>query len=391
MHELKIEIGEPRIIRGDYYDYGTFGGIAKVGDRLIVSASIGIDRHRTREEILRDWEEEPGQIKSSDDYIMKPTKEDIHRLGGRWYLKSDDGGETWEDYGAPTSQMSELRDGSLYSTGQGMETEEGQSIMVWRSFDRGDTYVGPEYVPVIGPSLESRSEAQHGLNQFGFIGRDIAELDDGTLLVPACVRFSGDTKYRNVIYRSTDQGKSFHYYSTMTMEPDFQNDFGEPNIELLSNGDLISMHRTGSYMPLWQFHSTNGGATWSGPTDPGAHGVSPDMVRLGNGVLACTYGRPGCWIMLSPDGRGNDWTERTCIWNGRTLVTYEEPNLGHVPQRRDDRSECYSCIRESSPGTLLFLFAAPTCIDDSSVTNPWDPKQVRKFSIWGVNINVEIR
>ena len=66
--------------------------------------------------------------------------------------------------------------------------------MVWRSFDRGDTYVGPEYVPVIGPSLESRSEAQHGLNQFGFIGRDIAELDDGTLLVPACVRFSGDTK-----------------------------------------------------------------------------------------------------------------------------------------------------------------------------------------------------
>ena len=245
MHELKIEIGEPRIIRGDYYDYGTFGGIAKVGDRLIVSASIGIDRHRTREEILRDWEEEPGQIKSSDDYIMKPTKEDIHRLGGRWYLKSDDGGETWEDYGAPTSQMSELRDGSLYSTGQGMETEEGQSIMVWRSFDRGDTYVGPEYVPVIGPSLESRSEAQHGLNQFGFIGRDIAELDDGTLLVPACVRFSGDTKYRNVIYRSTDQGKSFHYYSTMTMEPDFQNDFGEPNIELLSNGDLISMHRTG--------------------------------------------------------------------------------------------------------------------------------------------------
>ena len=189
--------------------------------------------------------------------------------------------------------------------------------MVWRSFDRGDTYVGPEYVPVIGPSLESRSEAQHGLNQFGFIGRDIAELDDGTLLVPACVRFSGDTKYRNVIYRSTDQGKSFHYYSTMTMEPDFLNDFGEPNIELLSNGDLISMHRTGSYMPLWQFHSTNGGATWSGPTDPGAHGVSPDMVRLGNGVLACTYGRPGCWIM---PGRGNDWTERTCIWNGRTLV-----------------------------------------------------------------------
>ena len=265
--------------------------LAKVGDRLIVSASIGIDRHRTREEILRDWEEEPGQIKSSDDYIMKPTEEDIHRLGGRWCLKSDDAGETWKDYGAPTTQLSELSDGSLYGTGQGMETEEGQSIMVWRSFDKGDTYVGPEYVPVVGPSLESRSEAQHGLNQFGFIGRDIAELDDGTLLVPACLRFSGDTKYGNVIYRSTDQGKSFHYYSTMTMEPDFQNDFGEPNIELLSNGDLISMHRTGSYMPLWQFISSDGGATWNGPSDPGAHGVSPDMVRLGNGVLACTYGR----------------------------------------------------------------------------------------------------
>ena len=83
--------------------------LRKLGTDLIVSASIGIDRHRTREEILRDWEEEPGQIKSSDDYIaMKPTKEDIHRLGGRWCLKSEDAGDTWEDYGAPTSQMSEL-------------------------------------------------------------------------------------------------------------------------------------------------------------------------------------------------------------------------------------------------------------------------------------------
>ena len=153
MCKLEIKIGEPRIIRGNYYDYGTFSGLVKVGNRLIASASIGLDRHRTKEEILRGWEEPPGQTKSSDDYIPKPTDEDIHGLSGRWCLKSEDGGETWEDYGMPTAHMCELKDGSLYGTGQGLETEKGQLIKAWRSFDKGDTYVGPEYVPVQGPPL----------------------------------------------------------------------------------------------------------------------------------------------------------------------------------------------------------------------------------------------
>ena len=29
MHKLEIKIGEPRVIRGIYYDYGTFGGIGE--------------------------------------------------------------------------------------------------------------------------------------------------------------------------------------------------------------------------------------------------------------------------------------------------------------------------------------------------------------------------
>ena len=306
-----------------------------------------------------------------------------------------------------------------------METEKGQFIKVWRSFDKGDTFVGPEYVPVTGPPLGNISTPQHGLTLFDFISSSMVELDDGTLLTPACIRFKNDTKERTVIYRSTDRGKSFHYYSTMAIEPDYwqRDDFGEPNIELLANGDLISIQRVGNFVPLWQCYSTNGGATWSEPLQSPGYGVSPVLVRMSNGILACTYGRPGCWIMFSPDGKGKTWVERTCIYNEYTLTTYDygypgpldkrshpeearqahysnslshDPKtpynpevVGHVPKRRFDKSDCYCPIREISPGRLLFLFTAPTNEEDTSATNVWDPDQTKKFSIWGVNIDVK--
>ena len=66
-----------------------------------------------------------------------------------------------------------------------------------------------------------------------------------------------------------------------------------------------------------------------------------------NGVLACSYGRPGNRIMFSVDGTGRQWTDR--------LKVYEYPR----------GSFGYTGIVEVAPGQLLFVYdrrdAFPEC------------------------------
>ena len=69
--------------------------------------------------------------------------------------------------------------------------------------------------------------------------------------------------------------------------------FDEPDVIQLDNGDILCMMRTGSYSPMFQSRSTDGGATWSAPESTGWQGVKPRLQKLPNGVLACVAGRGG--------------------------------------------------------------------------------------------------
>ena len=60
------------------------------------------------------------------------------------------------------------------------------------------------------------------------------------------------------------------------------------------------------------------------------------MHLLSNGVLACSYGRPGVNIMFSADGTGRQSTDHTEIFSGS--------------------STCYTSFEEISPGRLLCVF-----------------------------------
>ena len=62
------------------------------------------------------------------------------------------------------------------------------------------------------------------------------------------------------------------------------------------------------------------------------------MHLLSNGVLACSYGRPGVNIMFSLDGTGNGWTKHTAIFSGN--------------------STSYTSFAEVAPGRLLLIFDA---------------------------------
>ena len=164
------------------------------------------------------------------------------------------------------------------------------------------------------------------------------ELDNGDLItallaqvgspeVPGEVDRRGRPRLKlntsTAIIRSRDRGRSWQYvtaFHAADVKPVYgvsdrpvDEGFCEPDITPLPNGDVLCVMRTGSYSPMWQARSTDGGHTWSVPVPTGWQGVKPRLEVLPNGVLACAagrgaYGHPQVThVMLSLDGTGEHW------------------------------------------------------------------------------------
>ena len=92
------------------------------------------------------------------------------------------------------------------------------------------------------------------------------------------------------------------------------------------------------WMLFEQIWSDDGGKTWSKPVILEEGSVDADMVYMRNGVLACSYGRPGSHLMFSID-KGKTWTQHIII--------------------SEERGYNYTAIREVSPCRLLYIHDAP--------------------------------
>ena len=130
-----------------------------------------------------------------------------------------------------------------------------------------------------------------------------------------------------------------------TVAQDDKIGFYEPVMSLCSNGDVLCVIRRGGGQPLMQARSTDGGKTWQKVKKTGSLGVDPDLCLMSNGVLACSYGRPNCYIMFSADGTGHEWTDRVLIHEYNTNPVY-------LPKW----SFAYTGIVELEPGKLLFVY-----------------------------------
>ena len=71
--------------------------------------------------------------------------------------------------------------------------------------------------------------------------------------------------------------------------------------------------RTQGFHPMMQSFSSDLGKSWSPPVKTGVDGVWPDLCLMQSGIVACAYGRPGCNIMFSLDGRCREWSHHTVI------------------------------------------------------------------------------
>ena len=149
----------------------------------------------------------------------------------------------------------------------------------------------------------------------------LLEQENGDLLtvfqaqvgVPSETRFD----FTSFVVRSRDGGRTFEHVWSFNPEiggePVGDQGFCEPDLEVLANGDILCIMRTGSGSPMYQSRSADGGQTWSEPMSIGWPGVKPHLRLLGNGVLACSagrglYGHPQIThAMFSLDGTGERW------------------------------------------------------------------------------------
>ena len=97
---------------------------------------------------------------------------------------------------------------------------------------------------------------------------------------------------------------------------------------------MTALLRTGPFKPFDQAFSEDGGKSWSTPLPLEEGSVSPDLVMMSNGLLACSYGRPSSCLMFSADG-------------GRTWISH------HVISVKTGFN--YTAIAEISPGRLLYV------------------------------------
>jgi len=131
--------------------------------------------------------------------------------------------------------------------------------------------------------------------------------------------------------------KTWEYLSTVAYDPNIGlESFCEADLLTLPGGEILCFMRTGGsggkHTPLYLSRSGDDGKTWSTPQPIADRGVWPNACRLHNGVLVCTYGRPGNWLAFSLDEGGPgpallflQWADhqlqlveevaRTCCWS----------------------------------------------------------------------------
>lgn len=129
-----------------------------------------------------------------------------------------------------------------------------------------------------------------------------------------------DSKGGVFFYRSTDFGRSWKVQGRIPYRPDLNADpkgdqrsgFTEPAFDILIDGSLLCVMRTTDGIgqgPMYASRSRDLGKTWSEPEVIAPAGVLPRLLRLGNGVIVLSSGRPGVEVRLCKDGGGRRWSE----------------------------------------------------------------------------------
>ena len=262
-------------------------------------------------------------------------------------------------------------------------TAEGDFIgTLWDSHDEWRTLQGPRPFRVHLPQAKASFDDQDAPYSGPTFHRSVLELPGGDLLATIYCWFKEDNipigylprtnRLRSVILRSGDRGETWHYLSTIAVDPPVgyeegheKEGFGEAVMVRLSQGPhagrLICVMRTGwGTEPLYQTHSDDDGHTWAPPHALPLKGIDPDLIEMENGVLACSFGYR---IMTTHPGPGTaKMTPAPDLGNYVAFSLDQGETWGHDTHLPIEAhagttcSTCYTSLREVEPGTLLVIF-----------------------------------
>lgn len=196
------------------------------------------------------------------------------------YKYSDDLGRTWSTATsiATPGGSRDLRDPSIValSSGRllvGYDDCDGSGIPLYVSViysdNRGQSWSSEYQVPVTGMSGECAGTSQP------------IELPDGSILIPAFGDNGGNSFC--VVFKSTDGGATFP--TQITVASSGSRHYQELQIRLLASGKIVGLMRSDTNVHTWRTVSTDGGATWSSPTDVLTASARPDFVEFFPGAL----------------------------------------------------------------------------------------------------------
>ncbi len=314
--QIQVTVGKPFTISSSkgHYNFPTLKQISEKESFVAVWASPDAALQPEDCKVACLWTQDGGRT------WEKPVMFHGNELGGHSWIRRKDGTCVWlsyfcrpaggEDFTRLTCNVGHSSDGRSYSWSTG------------------------------AVSLPKPAKKWASGNAYMVFARSILEMDDGSLLATMYGQLEGDAKYRCILVRSADGGETWDYYSTIAYRPDAPGEgCCEPVVVRTSAGELLCVMRVSSGLPMWSCRSKDDGRTWTRarPMPDDAVSVFPDAVLMSNGVLAVSFGRPGCHIMFSVNGRGLRWTSRTTIHEGTN-------------------TDAYTAIREVAPGRLLYVF-----------------------------------
>ncbi|MEW6750513.1 MAG: sialidase family protein [Candidatus Latescibacterota bacterium] len=183
---------------------------------------------------------------------------------------------------------------------------------------------------------------------------DIVALADDHWVSTLSLRFAGDARETTVALSGADGGRSWRYLATIAgpdAVPQAGEGFDEPCLLQLADGDLLCVSRVGSGadQPLARTRSSDGGRTWSPVDRLPAYSVAPQLCRLRSGVLALSTGRPGLFLWLSTDDRGEDW-------HGVDVMAHHNASVAPAERMTAAQTTAYTAMVEGPSDRLLLVY-----------------------------------
>ncbi len=210
--------------------------------------------------------------------------------------------------------------------------------------------------------------------------------EDGRLLATGYGMREGEKVLQNFLFASEDRGRTWRHFAKVADATGLPAGAEGPNeiaMIRLADGDLMVVFRvgSGSAWKLRRAYSHDHGRTWSAPDVLPAWSVEPSLVRVANGTILLSTGRPGIHLWCATDGRGQAWQQVDIValhnaWApdaSYRIGQYTDPAYPQVAPGELWQTSSYTELVEVAPNRLILVY------DRSPKPKPSSPSDLTRI------------